>query len=34
MVLCGSSFLRKFLLELSGILCYTQFASNIYPLGV
>ena len=34
MVLCSSSFLRKFLLELSDILCYTQFASDAYPLGV
>ena len=34
MVLCGSSFLCKFLLELSDILCYTQFTSNIYPPGV
>ncbi len=34
MVLCGSSFLCKSLLELSDILCYTQSASKVYPQGV
>lgn len=34
MVYVRQLFLYKFLLELSDILCYTQFANKVYPPGV